>query len=96
MQGGRRCTAYLGVTMEKFYYVYILQSETDPARFYVGRTEDLKERLIRHNRGEVPSTSKSKPWKIQASIDFDDLTKAVNFEKYLKSASGRAFAEKRF
>jgi len=82
--------------MQKYYYVYILRSETDPNRFYVGRTGDLKERLTRHNRGDVQSTSRDKPWKIQTAIAFDALNKAVNFEKYLKSASGRAFAKKRF
>lgn len=81
--------------MPKFYYVYILQSETDPARFYVGRTEDLKERLMRHNRGEVPSTSPNKPWKIQTAIAFSESNKAIEFEKYLKSGSGRAFAKRR-
>ena len=82
--------------MPKFYYVYILQSELDAERFYVGRTEDLKERLMRHNRGEVPSSSGNKPWKIQTTIAFRKSNKAVEFEKYLKSASGRAFAKKRF
>ncbi|MDC0325559.1 GIY-YIG nuclease family protein, partial [bacterium] len=59
-------------------------------------TEDLKERLMRHNRGEVQSTSLNKPWKIQTAIAFSESNKAVEFEKYLKSASGRAFAKKRF
>ncbi|MCB1071387.1 MAG: GIY-YIG nuclease family protein, partial [Kiritimatiellae bacterium] len=34
-------------------YVYILQSETNPARHYTGLTDDLKDRLHRHNAGEV-------------------------------------------
>ena len=82
--------------MQKFYYVYILKSESDPERFYVGQTEDLKSRLSRHNRGEVPSTTKHRPWRIQTVISFDEFNKAVAFEKYLKTASGRAFAKKRF
>lgn len=82
--------------MQRFYYVCILRSETDPKRFYVGRTEDLKERLMRHNRGEGPSLSKNKPWKIQIAIAFNESNKAVAFEKYLKSASGGAFAKNRF
>jgi predicted GIY-YIG superfamily endonuclease len=51
---------------------------------------------MKHNNGEVPHTSKNKPWKIQTAISFNDKTKALAFEKYLKSHSGRAFAKKHF
>jgi len=34
-----------------FYYVYILQSEKFPNRFYTGFTEALDQRLIDHNNG---------------------------------------------
>jgi predicted GIY-YIG superfamily endonuclease len=36
------------------------------------------------------------PWKLVVQIGFDDKAKAVAFEKYLKSGSGRAFAKKHF
>jgi putative endonuclease len=78
-----------------FCYVYILQSEADCARFYVGLTNDLKDRLRRHNAGEVPHTSKFKPWRIKTAIAFADRQRAAEFERYLKTASGRAFAKKR-
>jgi hypothetical protein len=35
------------------------------------------------------------PWKIKTAIAFKDNDKAIEFEKYLKSQSGRAFAKKR-
>jgi predicted GIY-YIG superfamily endonuclease len=41
----------------KFFYVYILQSQSAPEHFYVGLTEDLQSRLKKHNAGEVPYTS---------------------------------------
>jgi hypothetical protein len=41
-----------------FTYVYILQSEVDPERFYTGLTKDLRERIKRHNAGGIPHTSK--------------------------------------
>ena len=44
--------------MEKFTYLYVLQSETDPSRVYTGSTRDLRERLNCHNSGEVPHTEK--------------------------------------
>ena len=79
----------------KFYYVYILQSEIDQKKFYAGFTEDLDSRLKAHNSGNVHHTSKYKPWRIKTAIAFADRQKAVEFEKYLKTPSGRAFAKKR-
>ena len=43
-----------------FYYVYILQSEKVSETFYVGFTEDLRNRLPSHNSGSVPHTAKSR------------------------------------
>jgi putative endonuclease len=76
-------------------YVYILQSTFESNRFYVGITDDLRDRLAKHNKGDVPHTAKCKPWKIKTYLAFDDDKQAVLFEKYLKTASGRAFSKKR-
>jgi predicted GIY-YIG superfamily endonuclease len=76
-------------------YVYILHSIAFPDRHYTGITDDLKTRLPKHNAGEVPHTSKYKPWQLKTYIAFSDEKRAFAFEKYLKSASGRAFAKKR-
>jgi len=80
----------------RFHYVYILRSLTDRDRHYVGMAEDLEERLKTHNTGRCRHTSKFRPWQIEISIAFRSKEKAVAFEKYLKSHSGRAFAKKRF
>ena len=79
----------------EFSYVYILQSEQGPEHYYVGLTDNLKERLKRHNAGEMSHTSKFQPWRIKTAIAFTDRERAVEFERYLKSASGRAFSKKR-
>ncbi|MGA7432761.1 MAG: GIY-YIG nuclease family protein [Xanthobacteraceae bacterium] len=76
-------------------YVYILQSAAFPDRHYTGITDDLKKRLAKHNAGEVPHTSKYKPWQLKTYLAFSEEKQAFAFEKYLKSASGRAFAKKR-
>jgi predicted GIY-YIG superfamily endonuclease len=76
-------------------YVYILQSTDYPDRFYIGATGDLRARLEKHNAGEVSHTAKYRLWKIKTYIAFTDEKQACAFEKYLKSASGRAFAKKR-
>ncbi len=77
------------------FYVYILRSKSDPDRYYVGLTSDLRARLKKHNAGEVPHTSKFTPWELKTYVAFSNEQQAVAFEKYLKSASGRAFAKKR-
>ena len=79
-----------------FSYVYLLISEANPARHYAGVTDDLKDRLRRHNSGEVAHTEKYRPWTLQVAIAFDDRKKASEFETYLKSHSGRAFAKRHF
>ncbi len=77
------------------HYVYILQSIDEPDSFYVGVTADLRARLHRHNSGEVSHTSKFAPWRIKTYVAFSEEGQAFAFERYLKSASGRAFAKKR-
>ena len=79
----------------QFSYVYIIQSQTDPQHFYVGLTDDLRDRLRRHNGCEVPHTSKLLPWRLKTAVAFNDRNRAADFERYLKTASGRAFAKKR-
>jgi putative endonuclease len=76
-------------------YVYILRSIEKPERHYIGVTGDLRARLQKHKAGEVSHTSKYAPWALKTYIAFADEKRAFAFEKYLKSASGRAFAKKR-
>ena len=77
------------------YYVYLLKSIPNPAQIYVGFTRDLKKRLAKHNEGGCPHTSKYKPWHIEWYCAFHDKGKALKFEEYLKSHSGKAFTSKR-
>jgi predicted GIY-YIG superfamily endonuclease len=76
-------------------YVYILQSLQEADHFYTGITDDLEARLQKHNSGDVTHTAKYRPWTIKTYIAFTDGKRAVAFEKYLKSGSGRAFAKAR-
>ena len=76
-------------------YVYILQSLEFTERYYVGISDDLKSRLAKHNSDGVSHTSKYKPWRMKTYVAFSDEQKAQAFERYLKTASGRAFAKKR-
>jgi len=80
----------------KFHYVYMIRSQANPERYYVGMSDDLEGRLKSHNSGLCKYTAKFIPWYIETAVAFRSKEKAVAFEKYLKSHSGRAFTEKHF
>ena len=75
-------------------YVYLIQSIDHPNQRCIGLTSDLKARLAKHNEGGSPRTSEYRPWKLVMFIKFEDDDKAAALEQYLKSGSGRAFANK--
>jgi putative endonuclease len=77
-------------------FVYILQSINDPERRYIGLAADPVSRLHAHNAGTNPSTARWKPWVIDVCVEFRTEEIAVEFEKYLKSGSGHAFAKRHF
>ena len=77
------------------HYVYLLRSLSDPNERYVGFTADVNARLKKHNEGASVHTAKYRPWKLTAYFAFEDERRAREFEFYLKSGSGRAFANKR-
>ena len=77
-------------------FVYILRSESEPARHYVGVAADVDERLEWHNSGPTGYTLHHRPWRVVVTMDFPDEALAIRFEKYLKSGSGRAFTKRHF
>ena len=79
-----------------FYYVYLIRSINSPHIIYVGYTINLKQRLETHNSGGSVYTKKDRPWELVVCSAFADMQCAKQFERYLKSQSGRAFAKKRF
>ena len=75
------------------HYVYVIRS-ISTAQLYVGAKSDLKKRLSDHNSGRSPHTSKFIPWELERYLGFPEKQQAYDFEKYLKSNSGRAFTSK--
>ncbi|MCX6740399.1 MAG: GIY-YIG nuclease family protein [Candidatus Parcubacteria bacterium] len=73
--------------------VYIIQSQKDFST-YIGVTSDLEDRLKRHNHGEVYTTKTRIPWKIICYFTFTYNQTTYDFERYLKTGSGRAFLNK--
>lgn len=77
------------------YYVYFLRSIKNSTATYIGYTNNLEERLNRHNSGGSIHTQRDKPRKLVTYIAFSTEQKALDFEKYVKVGSGYAFAKKR-
>jgi len=77
-------------------FVYVLRNAEQRPRFYVGLSSDVEARLADHNMGRCPYTASHRPWQLHVGIEFTDETRALRFERYLKSGSGRAFAKRHF
>ena len=77
------------------HYCYILLSSKSHI-FYFGSTNDLKSRIKLHNSGKVRATKPHIPWKLVWYGAFTTEKEARDFEQYLKTGSGKAFAYKRF
>lgn len=76
------------------FYVYMLKCAD--GKPYTGCTNDLKNRIKRHNSGYVDATKSKLPVELESYFAFKDEKVAFKFEKYLKSGSGRAFVKKHF
>jgi len=74
------------------WYVYLLKCLD--SRTYVGCTDDLRDRIYRHSKGQITATKDRLLIKLVAYFAFSNKYTAFNFEKYLKSGSGRAFLKK--
>lgn len=75
-------------------YVYVLKNRDKPPRYYTGLTSNIAARIRGHNDGEYTHTAKHRPWSVDVVIEFGDERRAVAFERYLKSGSGVAFAQR--
>jgi predicted GIY-YIG superfamily endonuclease len=76
-------------------FVYLLRSQMHPEQTYYGLADDVEARLKVHNAGGSKHTAKYKPWQLETYVAFSDADRALAFERYQKSGSGRAFAKKR-
>ncbi|MBL7722740.1 MAG: GIY-YIG nuclease family protein [Chitinophagaceae bacterium] len=76
------------------WYVYILLCNN--GEYYKGCTNNIEDRLERHQKGWVESTRHLLPVTLVSYTVFTNQQKAYDFEKYLKSGSGRAFMKKHF
>jgi putative endonuclease len=76
------------------WYVYLLLSSKNQS-WYIGCTDDLKNRFAKHNSGKSKYTKDFMPWNLlyyEASLDKAD---AFRRERYLKSGNGRKWLRNR-
>ena len=74
------------------YNVYIIYSDTLDA-FYKGQTQDLENRIMRHNNGWEKATRSGVPWKLVWSTEKPDRSAAVLLETKLKNLSRKRLVE---
>ena len=68
------------------FYVYILYSQNFD-KYYVGQTNDIEQRLNRHNKGSEKSTSPYRPWVMVWYGTKTSRSGAVILERKLKNLS---------
>ncbi|MEK7525569.1 MAG: GIY-YIG nuclease family protein [Patescibacteria group bacterium] len=77
------------------YCVYILKSSINND-IYVGSTENLEKRVIRHNAGKVKSTKAYRPWKLLEYRECNSRSEAMKFEKFLKTGQQKEILKKKY
>ena len=81
---------------EDKHFVYVLRNTEQKPKFYIGLSSDVDARLSDHNMGRCSHTASRRPWQLHVILKFSDEERAIRFERYLKSGSGRAFAKRHF
>jgi len=78
------------------YWAYILKSLRITAKknYYIGHTNNLKRRLVDHNRGKDHSSKCGRPWKIVYKKTFNNRCDAIKHEIYLKKLKNKKYLEK--
>lgn len=71
-------------TFYTMFYLYILQS-VSTGKLYIGQTNNLHDRLRRHNSNLNKATKNKGPWTLIHSLEFDSRASAFNLEQKLKS-----------
>ncbi len=74
------------------FYTYIIQSETT-SKYYVGSTQDVAERLRRHNANHSKSMKNKGPWKLVKTFEFVTRAEAMHLETKIKGRGIGRFLE---
>ena len=74
------------------YYVYIIQSLVDDA-YYIGSTQDISERLQRHNQGRSQYTKSKRPWALVYSKEHSSKSAVIKRENQIKKRKSKQFIQ---
>ena len=66
------------------YYVYVIGSKRKPVKTYIGWTNNLKRRLLKHNLGVGAKFTRGRKWKILYSESLNSKSEAMKREYQLK------------
>ena len=72
------------------FHVYIIQSQKDGS-YYVGSTQDLKERIGRHNQGRSTYTRSKCPWELVYYEEHADRSSAIKREREIKRHKRKSY-----
>ncbi len=74
------------------YFVYIIKSQKDDS-YYIGSTENLEDRLTRHNQSRSKYTKAKIPWKLAYSEVYKTRSEAMYREYEIKKQKSRKYIE---
>ena len=74
------------------YFLYIIQSEIDDS-FYIGTTQNLDDRISRHNQGRSKYTKQKRPWNLVYTEEHPDRSSTMKKEYALKRRKSREYIE---
>jgi len=70
------------------HYAYVLKSLRDK-KLYLGRSDDLKRRIVEHENGKVDATKNRLPIELIFYEAFKNKSDAIRRENYFKTTKGK-------
>jgi putative endonuclease len=74
------------------HFVYILKSQKDGS-YYTGSTQDVADRLKRHNQGRSNYTKSKRHWDLIYVEEYPDKSSATKRERLIKNRRSRSYIE---
>ncbi|MFC1645428.1 GIY-YIG nuclease family protein [Patescibacteria group bacterium] len=75
------------------FFIYILESSKDK-KLYIGQTNCIENRLLRHNNGEVTATKNRRPLTLLHKEEYNTSSESTRRERYLKSLKSSVYLRK--
>ena len=76
------------------FFAYILKSQKD-GKYYYGHTNDLVDRIQRHNNGREKSTKSRRPFVLHYHEKFATREEAARREFFFKSINGYIYLKEK-